>query len=201
MGKKKERNHPHEGARQCCSSSPSGVLWRSSNFQFQLRSCRSTQRAAAGEASNHTPPSSITSHTFPLPCPGLDGVCTRTANWPWKNRITRSNCHWPPSSWRTFWWDLSHFLSTFHIFPYSKDNLAASKLTSQCTEWLLMISYVLAAFQTTILSHLDPPMSTYLLMHFYCCLTQDLCVSCSLSTSPLFPKHPHCFQAHCLLTL
>lgn len=198
MGEKKERNHPQEGARQCRSSSPSGVLWRSSNFQFQLRHCRSTQRAAAGEASNHTPSSSITSHTFPLDLMGcalelLTGLLKIGSPGP----IATD----PPSSWRTFWLDLSHFLSTFHIFPYSKDNLAASKLTSQCTERLLMNSYILAALQPRILSHPDPPMGTYLLMHFYCSLPQDPCVSCSLSTSPLFPKHPHCFQAHCLLTL
>lgn len=92
MGEKEERNHPHEGARQCCSPSPSGVLQRSSSFQFQLRPCRSTLAEAAGEASNHTPPSSVASHAFPLPCPALDGVCTRIASWPGKNRITRSYC-------------------------------------------------------------------------------------------------------------
>lgn len=74
-----------------------------------------------------------------------------------------------------------------------------SKPTSQWIEWLAMNAYILIAFQTIKLSHLDP--WAYLPIHFFCSLPHRPCVSCSLPTLPLFPKHPRWSQVLCLLTI
>lgn len=110
---KEERSHLHEGAKQCSSPSPSGVLQKSS-FQLQLRPLRSTRRESLQGKHQTTHLLQVWPLTpsllLLLPQRGVHQNCYR----PGKNRITRSNCHCPPDSLNIF---RLHFFSFFKQVP------------------------------------------------------------------------------------
>lgn len=115
LQEKEERSHPHEGARQCCSPSPSGVLQKSS-FQFQLRPLRSTLQWESLQGKHQTTHLlQVWSLTPPLllllPQWSVYQNCYR----PGTNRITRYNCHCPPDSLKIFRLHFFSFSGMFHM--------------------------------------------------------------------------------------
>lgn len=93
---KEERSHPHEGARQCCSPSPSEVLQKSS-FQVWSRVLRGTlweSLQGKHQITHLLQVWSLIPSLLLLPQWSVHQNCYT----PGKNRITRSNCHCPPDS-------------------------------------------------------------------------------------------------------
>lgn len=105
---KEERSHPHEGAGQCCSPSPSELLQRAVFSSSQGLSGAHCEKNLQGkhQTTHLLQVGSLISSLLLLPQWGVHQNC----HTPGKNRITKSNCHCPPDSLKFF---RLHFFSFF----------------------------------------------------------------------------------------
>lgn len=153
---KEERSHPHEGARQCCSPSPSGVLQKSS-FQVQLRPLRSTLQWESLQGKHQT---THLLQVWSLTPPPASMRCTPELLPTWNKQDHQVQLPLPSRL-------LENFQTAFFLIFQACFTWTLSLFLNWlwCTEWLLTKGYIPAAFQTTTLSHSDP--HVYLSKHFF----------------------------------